>query len=158
MSKARNFCMSMLLLVPVVLCTRCELTEAFACVGKAAVVSGDEWQGKRLRLVYDIHAIAAQMRSHAGYKVVDSGYRVDVRRTFDDGYYGVLFEERQWPSGPGIYFQVYSNELPCDAHDSLITGKIRSIIDDLPLQPTQKKELKSYVIANTRRRGGIFVF
>jgi hypothetical protein len=126
------------------------------CEYKSLYVPTENGESKQLSQSYDLRQIATAMRLNSDYEVNDrasGGIGLILSRTFNGVKYNIFFDVHG-----GVYefslntynFDGYPNGSvsggeKCTTPNYVMKRKVYRMIDDLPLQPQQKAELKQYV-------------
>ena len=129
---------------------------ARACEYKSISVPTENGHNQKLSHSYDLREIAAAMRLNHDYEVNDrasGGVGLVISRTFNRVKYNIVFDVFS-----GVYefnlntynFSGYPNGSAaggekCTTPNYLIKRNVYRMIDDLPLNLSQKTELKQYV-------------
>ncbi len=137
------------------------------CEYKSISVPTDNGHNQKLSQSYDLRQIATVMRLNHDYEVNDrasGGFGLVISRTFNRIKYNIIFDVHR-----GVYefnlsttnFDGYPNGLAawgekCTTPSYLIKRNVYRTIDDLPLNPQQKAELKQYVRVRKTINGRLF--
>jgi hypothetical protein len=132
------------------------LSGASLCKYKTISVPTNNGRNQPLAQTYDLHEIARVMKTRDGYEVNDhasGGLGLVISRTFDAVKYNITFEQRGDSYGLNLStynFAGYPNGSVdggerCTAPASRLEKRIFQVIDDMPLNSTQREELKDNV-------------
>ena len=136
----------------------------FTCQYKTVRVPGENGESQKLSLRYDRERIAADMRSNRAYEVFDryDGRGVIISRLFHGVKYNLVFDQYggfnlntyNFKGYPGRGTVAWGER--CGTPDRVLRRNVHRMIEDLPLEPPQKAELKRYVLVTRAANGRLF--
>ena len=134
------------------------------CQSKTVRVPGENGESQKLSLRYDRERIATAMRSNRAYEVFDryDGRGVVVSRFFKGVKYNLVFDQYGGFNLNTYNFEGYPGKGTaawgerCDTPARVLRLNIHRMIGDLPIEPSQKAELKRYVLVTKAVNLGLF--